>query len=125
MTERKTDQQPLQENQRRALRAPLLVRKIRLEENRKVFFGYSKNLSRSGMFIATVNPLEPGSRVKVELPLPPPLSGSVSCECEVIWKRSYSRNASYEPGMGMRFLDLSDAAGEIIDGWVKDADPGK
>lgn len=125
MTERETEPQPVQANQRRTLRAPLLVRKIRLEENRKVFFGYSKNLSRGGMFIATVNPLAPGCRVKVELPLPPPLSGTVSCECEVVWQRRYSPGNSYDPGMGLRFLDLSEEAGQVIDDWVKEAEAEK
>jgi len=118
MAERKGDQQPVQADQRRTLRAPLLVRKVRLEDEREVFFGYSKNLSRGGMFITTVNPLEPGSRVTVDIPLPPPHQDSVRCECEVVWKRPYRSGSPYEPGMGLKFIDLPEAAGEKINAWV-------
>ncbi len=122
MTERDADQQPVQVDQRRTLRAPLLVQKLRFEEKRKFFFGYSKNLSRGGMFIATVNPLEPGSRVHVEIPLPPPRTDAVRCECEVIWKRPYRANSSHEPGMGLRFIDLPTEAAVVIDGWAREAE---
>lgn len=122
MTEQDADRRPVQTDKRRTLRAPLLVRKVRLEDKREVFFGYSKNLSRGGMFIATVNPLEPGSRVTVEVPLPPPHKGSVRCECEVIWKRPYTSGSSYEPGMGLRFIDLPASAAALINDWVRDAE---
>ncbi|TYO99226.1 hypothetical protein EDC39_10369 [Geothermobacter ehrlichii] len=44
------EEKPVQADKRRNLRAPLLVRKVRLEEGRKVFFGYGKNLSRGGIY---------------------------------------------------------------------------
>jgi len=113
------DAKPVQTDKRRNLRAPLLVRKVRLEEDRKVFFGYGKNLSRGGIFIATVNPLEPGTRVTVELPLPPPLTGEVLCRCEVVWNRPFRAASPLEPGMGLRFLDLPADAGSLIDGWAR------
>jgi len=122
MTERKADAPPVQADLRRTLRTPLLVRKVRLEDAREVFFGYSKNLSRGGMFIATVNPLEPGSRVIVDIPLPPPRKDSVRCECEVVWKRPYRPDSRYDPGMGLKFIDISEAAADIINDWVREAE---
>jgi len=106
-------------NQRRNLRAPLITLKIRLDDGRKSFFGYTKNLSRSGMFVATLKPLEQGSTVLVEFPLPAPLSGEVLCQCAVVWCRTYQRNSPYEPGMGLKFLDLPEATAESLDAWAK------
>ncbi len=109
----------LQGNKRARLRAPLLVLKVRLEDNGRVFFGYASNISRSGIFIATTNPREPGSQFKVEIPLPAPLGMVVQCTCEVVWKREFSRKSLHDPGMGLKFLDLPEATAESIDAWVK------
>ena len=50
-------------DQRKKLRSPLLILKVRVEDGGgKAFFGYAKNISRSGIFIASTNPRAPGSR---------------------------------------------------------------
>jgi uncharacterized protein (TIGR02266 family) len=105
-------------NARRNLRAPLLVLKVKVDDGRKVFFGYAKNISRSGLFIATTNPREPGTSFQVEIPLPPPVNRKLICTCEVVWKRDFSPKAIYEPGMGLKFLDLPEAQAEEIHRWV-------
>ncbi|MBE0596034.1 MAG: PilZ domain-containing protein [Desulfuromonadales bacterium] len=105
-------------DQRARLRAPLLVLKVRLEDGGKVFFGYARNISRSGMFIATTNPREPGSQFQVELTLPP-TGQRLQCSCEVVWKREFSLKSAYEPGMGLKFLDLPPAAAIALDDWIK------
>lgn len=107
-----------QENQRRSVRAPLIVEKIPCEDGRKTFFGYAKNLSRGGLFIATVKPREPGEVFTIELSLPTKPACVIRCRCEVVWKRHFSRKDVNEPGMGLRFLDLDDVDGEAIDAWV-------
>jgi len=104
---------------RKTLRAPLIILKIKGEENRKTFFGYSKNISRSGMFIATANPREPGTTFMVEIPFPPPINRSIRCKCEVIWQRQFKPKSPYEPGMGLKFLDLPEDVAEEIDQWVR------
>lgn len=106
-------------DQRKNLRSPLLILKVKLDDGDRAFFGYAKNISKSGLFIATVNPHEPGSRFQIEVPLPEPLSSSVQCGAEVVWKRHYTRGGPYEPGMGLRFLDLPLEVAESIDGWIK------
>ena len=104
---------------RKNLRSPLLILKVKIDDGDKVFFGYAKNISKSGLFIATVNPHDPGSRFQIEVPLPEPLGVSVQCEAEVVWKRHYTRGGPYEPGMGLRFLAISDELAESIDTWIK------
>nr|WP_320049633.1 PilZ domain-containing protein [uncultured Desulfuromonas sp.] len=110
-------EQPIAD-QRTRLRAPLLIKKIRLDDGEKVFFGYSTNISCSGLFISTINPAQPGSRFEIEIPLPAPVSRDIRCQCETIWKRSYSPKNPYEPGMGLRFIDLSEEDRKEIDDWV-------
>jgi len=71
------------------------------------------------MFIASVNPERPGSHYQVEIPLPPPIDRRVVCQCEVVWRREYSRGQPAEPGMGLRFLDMPAEVAEAIDLWAR------
>jgi uncharacterized protein (TIGR02266 family) len=114
---------PQQGHARRDLRAPLIVYRLRFDDGRRTFFGYSKNISRGGLFIATVNPREPGSRFEVEIPLPAPLSRTVRCTCEVVWNRQFERGVAFEPGMGLKFIDLPEEAAAVIDTWAKEQKP--
>jgi len=106
-------------DQRKSLRSPLLVLKVKVDSGRKSFFGYAKNISKSGMFIATTNPRDAGSRFQVEIPLPTPLNRTVDCTCEVVWNRQFSRKSEQEPGMGLRFCDLEETIARDIDTWVR------
>jgi len=116
-----TPQTPVQANQRKNLRSPLIALKIRLDEGRKVFFGYTKNLSCSGMFVATMKPLEPGQQIKVEIPLPAPVNFDMQCTCEVVWVRSFKKKSGGEPGAGFKFIDLDETTSRAIDHWVRAA----
>jgi uncharacterized protein (TIGR02266 family) len=107
-----------QKNQRRATRAPLIVEKIPCGDGQKTLFGYAKNISRGGLFIATVKPREPGEQFMIELTLPANPRHTFRCLCEVVWKRHFQRKSSSEPGMGLKFVDLDNADGEKIDKWV-------
>jgi uncharacterized protein (TIGR02266 family) len=107
-----------QKNKRRAVRSPLIVEKIPCGDSYKTLFGYAKNLSRGGLFIATVKPREPGEEFLIELNLPTKPRHTIRCKCRVVWKRHFQRKAQNEPGMGLRFLDLADADGDKIEAWV-------
>ncbi len=106
-------------NKRLHLRKPLMVLKAKLDDGRKPFFGYARNISRSGMFIASVNPRNPGEQFDIEANLPP-LGLTLVCRCEVVWKRTYAKKSTLEPGMGLRFLDLPEEVAEIISRWVEE-----
>lgn len=108
-----------QKSQRNNLRSPLIVEKIPCEDGQKTFFGYAKNISRGGLFISTVKPREPGERFTIEIALPATKKLKIRCLCEVIWKRHFERKSPYEPGMGLRFIDLPEEAAEQIDEWVQ------
>jgi hypothetical protein len=118
MTESTEGRARLQGNRRLSLRSPLIVLKARIDQDKMSFFGYAKNISRGGMFISSINPREPGSQFRVEFPLPTPIDQRVQCDCEVVWKRIYSPKAIYEPGMGLKFLNLPEEIAEAIDAWI-------
>jgi len=105
-------------DKRSNLRAPLIIQKVHLDSERPVFFGYSKNISSSGMFIATTNPIEIGTQIDLEIPLPPPIKGKVRCRCEVVWKRPYGKHLPFEPGIGIKFLNMPEETAKQIEDWV-------
>jgi uncharacterized protein (TIGR02266 family) len=107
-----------QKNQRRTTRAPLIVEKIPCGDGVKTLFGYAKNISRGGLFIATVKPREPGEIFLIEMALPTTPRHTFRSRCEVVWKRHFQRKENIQPGMGLRFIDLSVADGDKIDEWV-------
>ena len=107
-----------QKNKRRAIRAPLIVEKIPCGDGYKTFFGYAKNVSRGGLFISTVNPRELGQEFLIEWTLPMRPRHTIRCRCEVVWKQHFQRKGAHEPGMGLRFLDISATDGDKIEEWV-------
>jgi hypothetical protein len=105
-------------DERKLLAAPITILKTDRNGGPKTFFGYAKDISRSGMLIGATRPKEPGSRFLLEIPLPPPIDKVAICECEVVWKRDWSKQTCSEPGMGLRFVDLPDDIAAAIDTWV-------
>ena len=104
---------------RKPLPAPLTILKTDGNGGPKTFFGYAKNISRSGMMIGATRPKEPGSRFLLEITLPEPLNLVATCTCEVVWKREWAKKKCNEPGMGLRFVDLPEEIAAAIDNWVE------
>ena len=102
---------------RRDLDHPLLVLRVHPEDGRRTFFGYASNISCLGLRIDATNPRDKGSVFELEIPLPAPLEGVARCTCEVVWKRDWAPGRS--PGMGLRFLDISDDLSADLDAWVR------
>ena len=111
----------VQLNKRKDLRSPILTLRVKLDDGQKVFFGYAKNISSSGMFIASINPKVPGQAYQVEIPLPEPIHKTIQCTCEVIWMRQFAKKSEFEPGMGLRFVDLPEEVADDIDRWVHES----
>ena len=109
---------PVGPDRRRNLRVPLIIQRVRVEDDRRTFFGYAKNISSGGLFIGAAAPKEVGSRFLVEIPLPKQLDDEVRCQCEVVWSRPWVSGMTLEPGMGIRFIDLPDREKQAIDRWI-------
>lgn len=106
-------------DKRQSFRCALLIKKVRLEDERRVFFGYCTNISHSGLFISSINPTPIGSKFTIELTLPPPINNTFTCQCETIWQRKYSAKSTLSPGMGLNFIDLSDELKTQINDWIQ------
>lgn len=105
------------ENRRRHLREPIIIFKVTEENGRQYLFGYAKNISRGGLFIASINPREPGERFYITFEIPR-TDIKVRCQCDVVWTRKYVPGSKLEPGYGIRFLDLPEGVAGAIDRWV-------
>ena len=98
-------------------RSHVLVTRAKIGDERKYFFGYARDVSRSGVFVKIVTPKNPGEVFRVEFTLPR-ADFTIKCMAEVVWSRS-SPDAHKEPGMGMRFIDLDPLMQDKIDEWVQ------
>ena len=104
------------------LRNQLLVLKVKGDDSGNVFFGYAKNISKAGMFIATVNPKKVDDVFTIEFTLPKKKK-PIQCKCVVKWSLNYNPKSKYEPGMGVRFLDLDKEGRRAINDCVKNSSP--
>lgn len=104
---------------RKSLRAPIIVLKVAEEDQTEHLFGYAKDISRTGLFIQSVNPRRTGERFGISFQIPN-TDIRVRCRCEVVWSREYKRKVPQEPGYAIRFEDLADNMAKAIDEWVSE-----
>ncbi|MEK6759064.1 MAG: PilZ domain-containing protein [Deltaproteobacteria bacterium] len=108
----------LRSDRRRNLRRQILVLKVKGEDQKGTFFGYCKTVSRGGMFITSVNPRKLGEEFDITFSL----TGEdleIKCRCAVVWVREYDAYNKQEPGMGIKFINLSDEIKDRIDAWME------
>ena len=104
-------------DERKAFRSPIIILKVSEDGTREHLFGYARNISRSGLFITSINPRKPGEQYSISFKIPDtPIC--VRCRCEVIWMRKFKRNSTHDPGFGVRFLDLPEDAALALDKWI-------
>lgn len=106
-------------DKRRYLRDPIIVFKVAEDTKHQPLFGYAKNISRGGFFIASINPREPRERFKISFQIPN-TDIKVRCQCEVVWARRYSKSGRDEPGYGVKFIDIPEDIAVAIDKWVSE-----
>ena len=76
----------------------------------------TENMGSGGCFIQTEMELEPGEILQVSFALPG-LNHVFSCSGEVRWRRiEGSLSVGFAPGVGLRFLGLSDLEKSLIRG---------
>jgi uncharacterized protein (TIGR02266 family) len=74
---------------------------------------YSANISPTGMFIVSSNPEPQGRILELEFRLGDGFE-IIQGQGEVVWSRSVSDGPLRPPGMGIRFLDLSEGSKDLI-----------
>jgi uncharacterized protein (TIGR02266 family) len=102
---------------RRSVRSPLLVLEVKGKYYNKIFIGYTKNLSKDGLFLSSQQTLKAGDQFPVEFVLPDHTT-RVNCTCEVVWTKTFRSMTGNSTGVGVRFVDLDEPQKRIIDDWV-------
>ena len=70
---------------------------------------FSGNASDGGLYIKTPKPLAKGEQFSLKLKLPENPT-PLNTKCEVVWSRSESSDPEQKPvGMGVKFIEISDA----------------
>jgi len=101
-----------------APRAALRVLQVRGESRKAFFSGYAVNLGLGGIFIQTTSPKEPGTRVRLQIPLQRELP-PIECGAEVAWVQPFSSRSKNPPGMGLRFRELDEKAAARLEAFLK------
>ncbi|MBW1925928.1 MAG: TIGR02266 family protein [Deltaproteobacteria bacterium] len=102
---------------RKTPRAPIAIQ-VNYHSVDNFLRDFADDLSTGGMFIATMNPLEPGTQLILEFLLPGH-NYPIRVKAEVMWSRTKLTSTDQRRGMGVKFKDLSDSAREKIDSIIK------
>ncbi len=86
------------------------------------FMGFSENISEGGLFIATHRPKKVGELVDLEFTLPG-VAQKVKAVGEVRWTRVYAESNDAPPGMGVRFVEMSEEDAAAIRAFVQRRSP--
>ncbi len=87
---------------RQDIRVPIQLKVNMQSPNNHYLFEYSSNLSQSGIFIHTDDPMEPATQLFLEFSLPDDYI--IRCRGEVIWVNDEEEG---EAGMGIKFMGLA------------------
>jgi CheY-like chemotaxis protein len=99
-------------DRRRFPRIPATLQ-ISFEDFRGIFFEYTRDISRTGVFIEMTNPLPVGSRLRLSFSLPPPFSHPVMAYARVT--RCVQPGAGQPGGVGANFIFLDENSERLID----------
>lgn len=106
--------------------APRGTKVVSLTFNRKedLLQAFSENTTDCGVFIKTLKPLPEGERFFLKLRVPDVLE-TFKIGCEVSWGRPETGNPAEPPGMGIKFIQISQPDMQRMKEALKKADPGR
>ncbi len=98
---------------------------IRLSTSLKVIVGEGSApraenataISEGGLFVRTLSPLQRNTVVRVRIFLP---KKEITATAIVLYSANTAAGTSKEPGMGMKFVEISDADRGVIRGFIKE-----
>jgi uncharacterized protein (TIGR02266 family) len=86
------------------------------------YTGFTEDISEGGLFIATYALLPIGTEIDLDFVLPE--GSEVHARCVVRWIRDpRNTDADTPPGMGLQFLELSQANQQRIEAFTKHREP--
>jgi len=90
---------------------------VSVEVGESSFVGFTENISREGIFVATQAPQTVGATVHLLIALPD--LALVHAEGTVCWTRSSSKSKGISAGIGIRFQNLSALDAVLIQDFVR------
>jgi uncharacterized protein (TIGR02266 family) len=114
-------QTPEQESRRAHTRFSVELA-VDLKSESNFYAGLAENLSAGGVFVATHNLQEVGSKVEITVRLPEQ-DKVVHAIGEVCWVRVFNEESDTPPGMGLRFVELEAGAAQLIERFVARREP--
>lgn len=108
----------VQGSERRAHPRTTLKTSISFGSDSNFYTGFTRDLSEGGVFVATHNILEVGTVIDLEFSIPdngPPFN----VQGEVRWAAEYNESSDGHPGLGVRFISLSETDRQRIDRFVR------
>jgi uncharacterized protein (TIGR02266 family) len=95
---------------------------VSMESETNFFAGFGWDISTGGLFVASFQPLSVGQELQVRFSLPG--GQQVDCVCVVRWSRDVNQaNSGVLPGVGLQFLEISDAGRDAVNRFVKHREP--
>lgn len=118
MTDDDRDDPGAAENRRAAQRVETVL-SVDYASGDTFLFSYITNISVMGIFIQTLDPMMPGTRLRLRFAPPPEADagepGAIELEGEVVWINPFKPGGDNpNPGMGVRFSTLSPAQRERL-----------
>jgi uncharacterized protein (TIGR02266 family) len=97
---------------------------IKYQTAQEFLSAYSGNISGGGIFIRTEEPLPLNHEVRIRFTLPG-MNHQFDCRGIIVWANPSSRQSFLPSGMGIKFVDMDEAARKLINEFVqKSAGPG-
>jgi len=83
------------------------------------FTGITQDISKGGIFLATLQTLPLGTKMKIEFAVE---GRTIAAQAEVRWVREpdASDSIGVNPGMGLCFIEIAEADRAYIDSYVKE-----
>ncbi|MBI5517511.1 MAG: TIGR02266 family protein [Deltaproteobacteria bacterium] len=95
---------------------------VTFESEHNFFTGFSENISEGGLFLATYHAHRPGEKLTLKFTLPG-VEKPIETVAEVRWQRPNTHSDDTPPGVGVRFVTLSDDDRKAIERFVRHRDP--
>ena len=91
--------------------------RIRCENWERFQTEYTGNISDTGIFITTEQPLSPGTVFTLEMSVG---EETIVAKAQVIWTKEFAPFEKRLSGLGARFVDMDPQSERILQDWIAD-----
>ncbi len=104
--------------ERREFSRVSLKTSIHIHSESNFYTGFTRDISEGGLFIATHFPVPIGEIVEIEFSLPDS-EDPIRVQGEVRWIAEYNPDSDGFPGLGLKFINLTDHVKDRIESFIK------